>query len=349
MDDRQLAEEAASWLLRLEEDSSPACKADFSAWLSRSPAHMEQFLLSTAAYRELDGLDPQHTLAVDLQALEISGEERVRRFPLRLFKLRRNSSVGRAEAVASAPGRRKRLTAMAAAAALVTCGAVAAWIAVSSPSGPRTYATALGEQRAIKLGDDSVVQLNTRSRVEVRLTDELREVRLLEGEALFAVEHDPGRPFRVVTRGAVIQAIGTQFNVYRQESPDVAAATKVAVVQGAVKVSTAAEPGQLLSAGEEAVVQPDGRVIKHAAVEVSRSIAWRQRKLDFRGAALEEVARQFNRYNRVQIRIDDPGIAQRELNGVFNADEPDSLLEFLAQESGVRVEKRNDQIVIGRQ
>src|SRR4029453_10983270 len=75
---------------------------------------------------------------------------------------------------------------------------------------PHEYATALGEQRAFKLADGSVLYLNTLSRVEVTHSREARLVRLLEGEAMFAVEHDPARPFRVLSGATVIQAIGTR-------------------------------------------------------------------------------------------------------------------------------------------
>lgn len=65
------------------------------------------------------------------------------------------------------------------------------------------------------LNDGSIVYLNTRSRVEEQFSRQARNVRLLEGEAMFSVEHDRARPFRMISDDTVIQAIGTQFNVYR--------------------------------------------------------------------------------------------------------------------------------------
>jgi len=51
-----------------------------------------------------------------------------------------------------------------------------------------------------------VVYLNTHSHVAIRFTAHTREVRLLDGEALFRVHHDTSRPFRVSTDDAVVQA-----------------------------------------------------------------------------------------------------------------------------------------------
>lgn len=339
MDARQLAEDAAAWLIRLEEDASPACKAEFSAWLARSPLHVEQYLLVTAAYRELDGLDPAHE--IDVASLGdgttgagsniVSLGATVRRY------LGRETSAAQQP---QSPRRARTAWYVAGLAATLSVLAIGVWRLAPSWS-TENYATAIGEQRAIKLGDDSVVQLNTRSKVQVRLSDDAREVRLVEGEALFAVEHDPKRPFRVVSDNAVIQAIGTQFNVYRHGG-----ATTVAVVQGAVKISTAQDAGETLKAGQVAVIDNAGDVKQRATDDVSRQIAWRQRKLDFRGATLNEVAEQFNRYNRLSLRIDSEEIAHRKLNGVFNADEPHALLDFLAQDPNVEFRKSDGEIVI---
>jgi transmembrane sensor len=221
-------------------------------------------------------------------------------------------------------------------------------------SGVQSYSTTIGEQRAIKLADGSVVQLNTRSRVEVRYSEQGRDIRLLEGEALFAVERDTARPFRVTTDTATIQAVGTQFNVYRREE-----GTTVAVVQGRVRVtsgssttsvSATAAPiggGTSLAAGEEARVGHDGQVIKRPKAEVAQVIAWRQRKLDFRGATLEEVAEEFNRYNRMQIRIEGAAVKAKELNGVFNADDPEALISFLTPDPGLKIEREDNAVIVG--
>ena len=63
-----------------------------------------------------------------------------------------------------------------------------------------------------------MVHLNTRSRVEVNFTGAARDIRLLEGEALFTVARDPARPFTVYAGTNIIQAVGTQFNVLRRPS-----------------------------------------------------------------------------------------------------------------------------------
>jgi transmembrane sensor len=349
MDERRCAEEAAEWLFRLEDDPTAACKAEFASWAARSPLHMEQFLLVTAASRELDGLDPEQRIDVEALLRAMPAQEAACAVPLRAEAWLpkpaqaadpiRAAEAGVPGAVVAAARRHWQVAAALAASLLVLAVAIPRWM----PGTPtQRFATALGEQRSIKLGDDSVVQMNTQSQVEVRLSSESRDVRLIEGEALFAVAHDPKRPFRVISNGAVIQAIGTQFNVYRH-----GAQTTVAVVEGVVSISTSTDAGTRLEAGEVASIGERGRIARRGGHAAAEQVVWRQRKLDFRGASLQDVVEQFNRYNRVQLRIEDAQIARREVNGVFNADEPHALLEFLAQDPQVRLEQRAGETVIG--
>ena len=101
-----------------------------------------------------------------------------------------------------------------------------------------------------------------------------------------------------------------------------------------------------LSAGEKATVTGKGHVARTSSAEIAQALSWRERKLDFRNATLEEVAHEFNRYNRAQIRIQDAGVRARRLNGVFNADEPESFLRFLRPDPSVVVEDSGQGVVI---
>jgi transmembrane sensor len=192
----------------------------------------------------------------------------------------------------------------------------------------------------VKLTDGSVIHLNTRSRIQVRYSDEARRIDLLEGEAFFAVGRDPARPFTVMVGSTTVQALGTQFNVYRED-----ARTTVSVAEGKVQVAAGAQPVPL-EKGEAAQVLYDRRVVKTAAPEITHATAWRQRQLDFRRATLLEVAAEFNRYNTLKIEIADPEIGERRLNGVFDADMPEQLLKFLEQRQDLRFERTDGTVVI---
>jgi transmembrane sensor len=181
-----------------------------------------------------------------------------------------------------------------------------------------------------------VVQLNPLSRVAVSLSDETRDIRLLSGEALFKVKHEP-RPFLVHSGNTLIEDIGTQFHVYRRSS-----GTVVSVIEGAVKVASVR-----LDAGQEARVAQDGKTLKRSKLDASQLNSWRQRHLTFSGDTLSDIVADFNRYNRrPQIRIEDETLRAKRYSGGFDADDPESLVEYLRQSDAITVNRQGDELVI---
>ncbi len=331
--------EAADWLVRLADEDAGAEDPDlhgaFLAWLTQSPRHVKAFLEASEAFRSLDGLDPQRRIDVR-RLVEGQGAD--------VIPLREGAELGRQEPAAAptamTTGRRasfRRRVAMSVAATVAVCTVLLAWSLLT----PSTYRTAVGEQRTFKLDDGSMLYLNTQSEVQVQFSSHLREVRLLEGEGLFAVEHDPDRPFVVSTEGATIRALGTRFNVYER-----GASTKVSVVEGLVQVA-AAQGSMRLAAGEEADIV-DGRVAKAHPVEPADVVAWRERRLVFREAPLGAVAAEFNRYNKKQIRLQGDGVRDLQLTGVFSADHPQSVVLYLTKDPTLEVEEGGDAWVIRR-
>lgn len=363
-------EQAAQWLCDLQ-DSGDADRARFTQWLKASPLHIQAFLELEALWREMDRVDARCEIDIDALLEPHRAGTAINVIPLQ----------SRAEEASASANRPARWRQAAAVAALALCGLVGIW-ATPSLLGKQTYATAIGEQRSIKLSDRSMIHLNTDSRVEVRYSESARDIRLLEGEALFTVERDPSRPFRVSASTSVIQALGTQFNVYNRPS-----GTSVAVIEGVVKIVPAhgvapareqshesgsaprpihknedacpalhghsssglSAPGACelkLAAGETAYIAKSGTVDRTAAANVEEAIAWKQRRLVFRSDTLADVATEFNRYNRTKIRIDGDALQARRLIGTFDADDPESLALFLSRGENVAVERVGREIVI---
>jgi transmembrane sensor len=122
------------------------------------------------------------------------------------------------------------------------------------------------------------------------------------------VAHDSHRPFRMRTRAGVVQAIGTQFNVYARQSGE----TRVSVIEGRVQLTAmatgrgSAPQALILEAGEVADIGLDGTIQRNAKVSVGSAVAWRGRRLIFSDVLLEEMVMEFNRYNRSpRLRLQD--------------------------------------------
>jgi transmembrane sensor len=324
-DDWRISEEAASWLVRMEEDDSHACRTEFVAWAKASPRHVEELLFAQAIWSEFAHIDPARQ--IDLQALPTANEENV------------------------VPLRPRAVRLWAAMVALVAIGGIVwGWLAVTGTrSESQLYITNRGDQTTITMSDGSVMYLNTDSRAQVEFSDSIRQVQLLSGEALFLVEGVRARPFRVITDDATIQAVGTQFNVRRHPN-----ATRVSVVDGVVEIeasreATGARGGTSsvrLAAGGEAHVS-DGRVLRVASPDVSRAVAWRKGQLEFPGTTLEDIAAEFNRYNRTQIRLEGDEVRTLEFGGIYDANDLGSLIDYItSEEPSLEVTRTGDEIVI---
>jgi len=348
-DEQRLAERAAEWLSLLRTAGS-AERAEFVDWAMESPRHLQEFFFATS-------------IAAELRALDSS----------QLPQLRTSSNIGSANVVelpiqpsASIPSapvpRHVRSTpwrwglGLAAALALSVLGYwqfVPHW---------QTYATAVGEERAIDLPDGSNVHLNTRSRVQVRLAGRSRDIRLLEGEAIFKVEHDSARPFRVYSGPSVIQAIGTEFNVLRRPF-----GTTVSVIDGLVQISmeggaSTAPPSTTLSkghqdetippisrlaAGEEARIDLSGHIERRVGNDVAAVAPWRHRRLNFRDDSLADIAAEFNRYNATpQIAVIGNTIRARRYTGSFDANDPNSLLAILRLDEDLALVSTGNELIV---
>ena len=318
-----IIEQAADWVVRLHEDvsMSTAERRAFLAWLRQSPVHVREFLQAEVDWLALEGVDSEH--GIDVAALLADSEVNV--VPLR------------ESAPTPSQSAKRRYRNIAGLAATVIVGVIMATYFLLDPRSTESYVTALGEQRSIVLPDGSVVELNTQSRLDVRFDDTWRDVDLLAGEALFTVEKDPSRPFRVFSGAVEVQAVGTQFNVYRQTER-----TVVTVLEGRVAVrqheaSSSVLPEAVeLSVGEQAVVQAEA-TLRQVTTSPTKAVAWRQRRLVFEDEPLANVAAEFNRYNVQRIVVEGDALRARRINGVFNADRPERMVQFIMRSSDVEL------------
>jgi transmembrane sensor len=205
------------------------------------------------------------------------------------------------------------------------------WFLLTAPD---RYGTELGEQRSIVLKDGSRITLNTASRIEVDLGRHHRGVRLLQGEALFNVAHDAGRPFEVATGNSVLRVLGTRFDVDVRPLR-----TIVTVIEGRVArvPPGGGAQGPVLLAGDRLIVEDSGANTIQHGVDVSTALSWIQRQLVFERRPLGEVADEFNRYNRDRIVIRADALRGEEVSGVFQSNDIASFVAFLANIPGVSV------------
>jgi transmembrane sensor len=338
--DRLLAHRASEWHQALE-NATPSQRAEFVAWLKQSPLHVQEYLETVYTDRVLAHADEERL--EDIDALIAGASLSVVPIGTRTF----------AATASHKPQSSRWGRGAASLAAIVLLALCASWLPLRHLKTGSDYATALGEQRTIQLADASVVTLNADSHIEIDLQRTHRDIKLLRGEALFKVAHDPARPFTVRTKTALVQAVGTQFNVYERPS-----GTRVSVLEGRVKVRPAVDRSNdaspvafttSLGPGQEAEISPTGVIQRNKRADVMKTVAWRERRLIFDDTPLEDMVYEFNRYNpttRLILEGVPPGTYH--YNGIFNVTDPDSLAEILSKEPDLIIERRDREIIIRR-
>jgi ferric-dicitrate binding protein FerR (iron transport regulator) len=194
--------------------------------------------------------------------------------------------------------------------------ALAALLAVAVGAGwwlhlPVAQTTGTGETLHVTLADGTELLVAADSRVEYARgfrafpfrAAERRSV-ALRGEAFFRVAHGH-RPFEVRTHNAVVEVMGTSFNV-RARDDEAAPRTLVEVESGQVRVhGLTPESGQVsLSAGQIASVEPRG-LAPVASTQQERIAVWRHGGFAIHHLPLTDVARELERRFGVTVRLHD--------------------------------------------
>jgi transmembrane sensor len=335
-----IAHRAGDWFIAHRTGTLDAAeRRAFDAWLTASPVHVEEYLGVALIARHLPVAadDPDAPLEALLES--------ARRDIGSVRELAPASALQVAAQDRSPIAPRWRFAAVAAALAVI--GGTLLWWN-SGRVAPERYATQHGELKAIHLADNSVLHLNTDTLLTVRFSRTMRLVEIEHGQGFFEVAHESGRPFRVLAGSAVVTAVGTQFDVYRQ-----GASTLVTVVQGQVSVTTTARPisdrSLRVSAGEQVRVTGEELPATTTPADVPRSTAWLRRQIVFEQEPLAAVAAEFNRYGALPIEIETPALRALVISGVFAADDPETFIAFLRALDGVTVEATPTRIrVLGR-
>jgi transmembrane sensor len=314
---RGLQERAVEWIVNrhVAETWSDHDQNRLDVWLNESPAHL------VAYWRAKDGWNRTELLGA-----------------LRSFRPDRAEGRQRTWAL---------WTRRAAVAAAVVIVGAAATAYLSRPIEHR-YATALGGRQTLALADGSQIEMNTDTALRLGDAGTQRTVTLEKGEAFFQIKHDSKHPFVVRVANDRIVDLGTKFSV-RTDGDRV----QVALVEGLARVDNFGAGGKrsstLLKPGDVAVATALSiSVSKKSQPELTNQLAWRRGVLVFNNAALADVAAEFNRYNRQKIIIADRAVGRRTINGAFQANDLEAMTNIAREVFGLRVERRNDEILISR-
>lgn len=335
-DFERIEELAAQWVFRREAGLSAGEEDEFARWLTADPRHADAMARYERAWGNLDR--PRLSGQVG-QFLERLQRRRRRRHSIRLASL---------------------------AMIVVMTLTTVFWMRTSRDQGASEGVLVLAPEKRV-LDDGSVLELKSGAKVRIEFNAARRQIVLEQGEVHFQVVHQAGRPFYVVAGEVEFRAVGTAFTV--QMEP---AALALIVTHGTVAVEETglSEPGEtqeaspalparaprvLVTAGRRVVVPREFTAQETAlketslpAEEISEILSWRIPRLEFTETPLRKAVDLLNQYNTVKLVIEDPGLAELRVSGLFRADRVETFVRLLETNFGVLAARTEPGIVLRR-
>lgn len=208
--------------------------------------------------------------------------------------------------------------------------------------------TGQAQTLAHALPDGSTLDLAANTALEVTLYRDRRTVRLVRGEARFAIAHDAQRPFTVATDWGHVRVLGTVFTVSVRDGR-----MRLAVAEGRVAIwahtqaagladAEAMPPATILQAGEAIEADAQGLGTR-SSVDVGEVADWKQGWLVFRNTRLPEALARWNDYLRQPLRLaDDSSLREMRVTGSYRLQDPQAFLNGLAVMLPVRTARNAD-------
>jgi len=146
-------------------------------------------------------------------------------------------------------------------------------------------------------GTKAWVNAETIIRYPEKFSGTERQVELLKGEAYFEVVHNSNIPFKVITRGQVVEDIGTHFNINAYDDEP---AIKTTLLDGSVKVTEAGR-NVVLKPGQQSIIKGSNSPIAVKEVDLDEAIAWKNNHFIFNDESIENIMRQISRWYDVDV------------------------------------------------
>jgi ferric-dicitrate binding protein FerR (iron transport regulator) len=178
--------------------------------------------------------------------------------------------------------------------------------------------TPKGRFITLTLPDNTVVKLNVASELRVAQNYMQHRTLQLSGEAFFDVVHNEKSPFRVEVRNAVVEDIGTRFNIQAYEGQQSQVITTV--LEGAARVismnaahSTVLDT-RTITANKQASVLPNSSsvAVTDNTEEIKSAVAWEQGYFRFYNSDMKDILRTVGNWYNIKFEGTD------SVNGVFS-------------------------------
>lgn len=288
----EAAEQAMHWQLELQApDVTEQTRAQWLAWRQQNPLNEQAWQHSQRFFQRMHEVrDPAHQALVSATLLPAMSRRRVM----------------------------KNL------ALLLAAGSVAWTARDAGLLQPWTsdFSTPIGEQWRIDLADNTEIQLNTDTAVDVNYSPDRRQIHLLRGEILVVPNPLDARPLWVKTAEGLTQAAGGRFTVRQRDGFSQLGADQHGVMAQIPSGSLSLQPGEIISFDQQSLL---ARRFQRAG-----ELAWSRGMIVAEGLRLEDFLSELSRYRRGHLACD-PALRDLRVSGTYPLADTDRILAALQQ------------------
>src|SRR6478609_6218477 len=194
------------------------------------------------------------------------------------------------------------------------------------------------------LPDGSMAYLNKKSEIkfEYNAKEKTRRVKL-KGEAYFAVKHDEEKPFVIETDEILVRDIGTEFNLKSYPDQDT---IEIVVTQGEVQFYTLKDSGLNLKAGEKGIYSKKLKEFYRIEKIDTNTLAYKTKVFSFNNTDLGAVVNLLNEVYDAHIKLLNKDLHNCRLTANFKEDNPDTIVEVIAETMGLTITRQGDEILL---
>lgn len=209
------------------------------------------------------------------------------------------------------------------------------------------YLTTNEKYLNISLPDNTIVDLDKNSQMNITYYNTKRVVNLSNGNALFSVLRNAEKPFYVKTKNTLIEVLGTKFEVITYDDK-----TVVNVFDGLVQVSHIDGFDKKILAqlkkSESFILNNQGVILNKDLIDINEIATWKRDIIKFDKTTLKDATSMFERYSNNKIQFENEKLAELKISGKFSTLNYDSFLESIKLIYPIKIKKEGNIIKISK-
>ncbi|NVJ54466.1 MAG: FecR domain-containing protein [Campylobacteraceae bacterium] len=200
----------------------------------------------------------------------------------------------------------------------------------------------------IALEDNSLIDLDIKSKLKVEYFKNKRVVNFHEGKALFSVAKDKNRPFIIKMKNAQIEVLGTKFEVVNLSDK-----VSVKVLSGVVKVSYISDSKKKkdliqLRKAESFSLDNKGNILGFKKTDLTQIASWKNDFIYLENDSLKDATSFFQRYVNKKIEFDSYEVSQLKISGKFSTKHFNDFIDSIKLLYSLEVNEKEEVLKISK-